>query len=123
MSDEVKRRQAWEEKFNTERVKQTLDAQRERMKQRYDAATVMLCLMEEKTKQVLDQAGVHTVLYVPYLDYARQLFRLSRQRGISGSSAVLAAQVLLEKWAARGMNPDVLATIRTQVFDIAAPTP
>jgi len=123
MSDEVKRQQAWEAKFDTERVKQTLDAQRERMRQRYAAATAVLCMMEDKVKQVLDQAGVHTVLYVPYLDYARQLFKLSRQRGISGNSATLAAQVLLDKWAARGMNPDVLATIRTQVFDIAAPTP
>jgi hypothetical protein len=35
----------------------------------------------------------------------------------------MAAQVLLDKWAARGCDPVVLAKIRTDVFDIAAPKP
>jgi len=123
MSDPVKRILAWEAKFNTERVKQTLDAQLERMRERYCAATVELCAMEHKTKQVLDLSGIHTVLYVPYLDFARQLFRLSRVQTISGNSAAKAAQVLLDKWSARGLDPAVLASIRTQVFDIGTPAP
>ena len=44
-------------------------------------------------------------------------------RGISGESFALVAEVLLEKWAARGLRSDVLAAIRTQVFDASAPTP
>ncbi|MFO7651822.1 MAG: hypothetical protein R6X13_10850, partial [bacterium] len=60
-------------------------------------------------------------LYVPYLNYGRELFRLSRQRGISGNSFALAAQVLLTKWAARSLDPAVLAAIRSQVFNIPAP--
>jgi hypothetical protein len=44
-------------------------------------------------------------------------------RGISGESFALVARVLLEKWAARGLCPAVLAAIRTEVFDAAAPTP
>jgi hypothetical protein len=77
--------------------------------------------MEDKTRQVLNAAGVHSPFYVPYLDFARQLFKLTRKRGITGDSFSLAAQVLLEKWAARGLNPDVLAAIRSQVFDAGAP--
>jgi hypothetical protein len=42
-------------------------------------------------------------------------------RGISGETFALAASVLLSKWAARGLDPDVLAAIRTEVFDIGAP--
>jgi hypothetical protein len=44
---------------------------------------------------------------------------VSRGRGISDNSAIMAAQVLLDKWAARGLNAAVLALIRTQVFDKA----
>ena len=44
-------------------------------------------------------------------------------RGISGETFALAASVLLSKWAARGLDPDVLAAIRTDVFDVAPPTP
>jgi hypothetical protein len=60
---------------------------------------------------------------VSYLSQARQLYKLSRPQGISGESFALVARVLLEKWAARGLCPAVLAAIRTEVFDVAAPTP
>jgi peptidase E len=33
----------------------------------------------------------------------------------------MAAQVLLDKWSARGCDPDVLAAIRTGVFSIGEP--
>jgi len=123
MADIVKRIESWDVKFDTERVKQVLDRKRERMFERYAAAMTALWDIEVKTKQTLDQAGVSTSLYVPYLDFARQLYKLSRVRRISGNSFAEAAQVLLDKWAARGMNPDVLSAIRTQVFDANAPTP
>jgi len=35
----------------------------------------------------------------------------------------MAAKVLLDKWEARGLNPTVLAAIRTEVFDIGEPKP
>jgi len=82
-----------------------------------------LCEMETKARQTLNAAGVHTIVCVPYLSYARQLYKLSREQGISGESFALGSQVLLDKWANRGLNPDVLAKIRTEVFDAVAPTP
>ncbi len=42
--------------------------------------------METKARQTLNAAGVHTIFYVAYLNYARQLDKLSRQHGISGES-------------------------------------
>jgi hypothetical protein len=79
--------------------------------------------METRTRQVLNSAGVQTILYVAYLDYARQLYKLSRQRGISGESFALQAELLLGKWSGRSLDPAVLAAIRTEVFDTPAPTP
>jgi len=38
------------------------------------------------------------------------------------ASAAIEAQLLLEKWASRGLDPKVLATVRTQVFNIGAPS-
>ena len=52
------------------------------------------------------------MLYVPYLNFGRQLYKLSAGRSIAGDSLALEAQVLLNKWAARGLNPDVLAVVR-----------
>jgi hypothetical protein len=123
MSDVTRRLDQWKAKYTPERAKSAMDAVYEKSAERYVAATVELCSMEEQTRQVLNAAGIHSSFYVPYLDFARQLWRLSRKRGISGESFALAAQVLLSKWAARGCDPDVLAAIRTEVFNIGVPTP
>ncbi|MFO7650320.1 MAG: hypothetical protein R6W83_01840 [Cryobacterium sp.] len=122
MSDITKRISAWEAKTDPERVKLTLDKIHTKMTERYRAAMGALCAMEEQVRTVLNTQNVHTIHYVPYLNYGRQMHKMSKQE-ISGNSAQLAAQVLLEKWAARGLDPNVLAAIRTEVFNIVAPTP
>jgi hypothetical protein len=53
--------------------------------------------------------------------FGRQLYKLSRQQNISGESFAMAAQVLLDKWSARGCDPKVLAAVRKDVFNIEAP--
>ena len=123
MTDPNQRLIAWEIKTDTGRMKQTLDALRPDMLKHYEAAVASLCEMEVKTRQTLNAAGVHTIFYVAYINYARQLYKLSRQQGISGESFAMGAQVLLDKWAARGLDSAVLARIRTEVFDALAPTP
>ncbi len=122
MSDALRRVNRWVAKFTPERAKETTEQVYPIMAQRYAAASEALVLMEEKTRQTLDACCVPTCLYVPYLDYARQLFKLSHGRTITGSSCAREAQVLLEKWQARTLDPDVLARIRFDVFDIPGPT-
>ncbi len=123
MSDPVKRTERWMAKYSVERVKDTLNDLRPEMAKRYTAAMADLCAMETDVRQVINACGVSTSQYVPYLNFGRQLYKLSKQRGISGESFAMAAQVLLEKWAARGCDPDVLAKIRTGVFNTPPPTP
>ncbi|MEO0049649.1 MAG: hypothetical protein ABIK23_00570 [candidate division WOR-3 bacterium] len=121
MADPRKRSLAYRVKATPERTKEILDARLEEMRARYDAVMEEIYAMETEVKAVLNDKGVSTSLYVPYLNFGRQLWKLSREQGISGESLALAAKVLLDKWAARGLNPDILATIRSQVFNIAEP--
>ena len=123
MTDPNQRLMNWQIKTNTGKVKAILDDLRPSMLKHYEAAVASLCEMETKARQTLNAAGVHTIMYVPYLNYARQLYKLSRQQGISGESFALGAQVLLDKWSARGLDSAVLARIRTEVFDAVAPAP
>jgi len=123
MSDPNQRLIAWEIKTDTGRVKQVLDDLRPDVLKRYEAAVAGLCEMETKARQTLNAAEAHTITYVPCLSYARQLYKLSRQQGISGESFAMVAKVLLDKWASRGLDSAVLARIRTEVFDTSAPTP
>jgi hypothetical protein len=123
MTDPNQRVMNWQVKTDTGKVKAILDDLRPNMLKHYEAAVVSLCEMETKARQTLNAAGVHTILYVAYLNYARQIYKLSRQQSISGESFALSAQVLLDKWSARGLDSSVLARIRTEVFDASAPTP
>ncbi len=123
MDDAVRRTAKWKAKYNTERVKGSLDDMQEQMAARYKAAVIDLVKMERKVKEVLNLSGVSTIFYVPYLNFGRQLYKLSRQQKISGESFAMAAKVLLDKWHARGCDPEVLARIRTGVFSAVEPKP
>ncbi len=123
MSDVTRRIERWQKKYSPAQTKATLDLLEDTMRQRYEAATVAMAAMEMKTKEVLNTHGVHTTNYVPYLRYARQLWKLTRQQFITGESFKLASEVLLQKWAARGQDPVVLAAIRKDVFSADPPTP
>jgi len=123
MSDVTRRISRWKAKFSPDIAAQTTARIYADMTERYQASMVALCTMETETKQVLSASGIDTMYIVFYLDYARQLFRLSHGRSISGPTLAKEAQVLLEKWQSRGLRPDVLAAIRTDVFNVPAPEP
>jgi hypothetical protein len=123
MSDVTRRIERWQKKYSPAQAKTTLDLLQEGMRQRYEAATVEMAAMEIDVKIVLNAHGVHTTNCVPCLSYARQLWKLGRQQHITGESFAMASEVLLQKWAGRGQDPDVLAAIRTQVFNSPPPAP
>ncbi|MGQ9708203.1 MAG: hypothetical protein ACUVUR_04945 [bacterium] len=120
MADVIKMVSRYLAKFNPELTKITLDALYEQMAHNYARAMADLALFEHKTRQVLNLAGIHTALYVPYLDFARELYRL-RKKDFTGNSLNLAINVLLEKWRHRGLNPAVLTQIAEDVFEIKTP--
>ena len=123
MSDSLRRVSRWQAKCTPERTKATLDSIRADMTARYEAATALLSAMETEVKQTLNAKGVNTINYVPYLSFARQLFKLSNRKNISGESMAIEAKVLVDKWAARGLNHDVLVAIRFENFSIDEPNP
>ena len=120
MADPTKRINAWDVKFNTVRIKDTLDSLRPAMLERVNATFTALVAMETQVKQVLDTEGVPTITYPFYLAYGRELFKLTSKE-ISGTSLQLEALVLLNKWVARGLTQSVLEAIRLQVFNVSAP--
>jgi hypothetical protein len=121
MSDVLRRVSRWKAKYTPELAAQTTARIFGDMTERYEASMVALISMEVQVKQTLDKSGISTMFIVFYLDYARQLFRLSHGRTISGPTLAREAQVLLEKWQARGLDPDVLAAIRFEVFNVPPP--
>ena len=120
MMDPAKRIAKWNVKYNTERIKATLDELRPSMLANVTAVFPMITAMELQVKQVCDGAGVPTIMYPFYLCFGREMWALGR-KDISGESFAQAAAVLIAKWVSRGLSAPVLQAIRTDVFNVAAP--
>ena len=120
MIDPTKRIANWNVKYNTERIKATLDEKRPAMLANVTAVFPMITAMELQVKQVCDGAGVPTIQYPFYLNFGREIWALTRKE-VSGESLAQEAAILIAKWVARGLNQAVLQAVRTDVFNVAAP--
>jgi len=120
MIDPTKRIANWNVKYNTERIKATLDEKRPAMLANVTAVFPLITAMELQVKQVCDGAGVPTIQYPFYLCFGREIWALTRKE-ISGESLALEAATLVAKWVARGLTQSVLQAVRTDVFNVAAP--
>jgi hypothetical protein len=120
MMDPAKRIANWNAKYNTERIKATLDDKRPAMLASVTAVFPMITAMELQVKQVCDGAGVATIQYPFYLNFGREIWALTRKE-VSGESLCKEAKVLVDKWKARGLTEAVLQAIRTDVFNVVAP--
>jgi len=118
--DPARRIAKWNAKFDTERVKATLDVMRPAMLANVTAVFPMITAMELQVKQVCDSAGVPTIAYPFYLNFGREIWALTRKE-VSGESLALEAATLIAKWKARGLTEALLQAIRTDVFNVAAP--
>jgi hypothetical protein len=119
--DPTKRIAKWDTKYDTARIKATLDAMRPSMLAHVQSQFVSIASMETQVKQTLDAAGVSVIQYPFYLSFGRELWHMTHEREMSGESAAQAAAVLISKWVARGLTQAVLESVRTDVFNIGAP--
>jgi len=111
----------WVAKSNTERLEATLDEVQPDMIRNYASITAEMWAIETRVKQVVCQHSVQSILMVSYLNFGRQMFKLQRTRQHDARVLELEAQGLINRWAARGLDPVVLAAIRTEVFNVATP--
>ena len=83
--DPTRRIAKWNAKFNTERIKATLDEMRPTMLQSVTAVFPLITAMELQVKQVCDSAGVSTIQYPFHLNFGRQIWALTRKCPVSRS--------------------------------------
>ena len=122
MADPVRSAARYKARYKGGRAK-TSNELRDEVAKRYEVGMTELTAMEGKVKEVIHAFGISGSQYVPYLNFGRQLYKLSRQERVSDENFAMAAQVLLDKWAARGCDPKILAKIRKDVFDVVEPKP
>ncbi|MFO7676090.1 MAG: hypothetical protein R6X12_07245, partial [bacterium] len=86
---------------------------------RVQASMDGLHAVETEARTVLCTAGVPPMMFVFYLDFARELWKLTNR--VSGDSATGEAAALAAKWLVRGLASEVLRKICYQVFSIRLP--
>jgi len=118
--DPSKRIANWDAGYDTAAMKAKIDKKRADMFSRVQSKFVALSSMETQVKQVCDGSGVPTIQYPFYLCFGREMWSL-QDREVSGESLAQEAAVLIAKWVARGLTQAVLQSIRTDVFNVAAP--
>ena len=83
---------------------------------RFRAAQEKIRPMIQQVRLLLGKVGVPTLQYTPYVSYAMKLQKLC---GVCGGAALLReAQLLTGVWVGRGLSPEVLSRIRSEVFEI-----
>ena len=76
--------------------------------------------VELRVKQVLNGIGVSVKDVANYLCFGRTVW--SQQQKHHGEELAMEVQIQLDKWVARGLVQSVLESIRSNVFDVSAPT-
>jgi hypothetical protein len=109
----------WDKKFNTARIKEILDDERPRMKEKAEVVFTELAAVEDATKAILNSIGISQRDTANYLAYARQVWKLDRT--YEGETLRLAVQTLIDRWVARGLAKSTLEAIREDVFTIGSP--
>ena len=120
-SDVTRRIEYWEMKTEPEDVYRRLQKARESMKRRQAQQQVLLVETETKARQVLNSANVVGMMYLFYLNFAREIY--ARRQRFAGPSLSREIGVLLEKWVLRGLDRSVLERIRDEALSVAPPGP
>ncbi len=118
-SSALKRIEKWQVKTEPERVCELLRALWSGMVKNTELMQELLVEIEVRVRQVLNEAGVVTILYPFYLNFGREVF--ARRLRFAGQSLRIEVDVLLEKWVRRGLDRQVLTRIRDGVFTLTEP--
>ena len=79
-------------------------------------------LVRMQVKQICCGCGVATFMLPAYYCFAFEVDRV-KEMDLGGDEAAIEADMAMSKWLARGLEQRVLEAIRSQVFNIEAPTP
>jgi len=88
--------------------------------ERFSYSAAMLDAVLTQTRQVLCRDGVHTINFLAYHAFARELYKLTR-----GETAIETQQLEMmwrvDKWVMRGLQREVLLDIAIDVFNLPPP--
>jgi len=110
-----------EANYDPDSIRQSLEKQRDGILEQQAVKQAELEKVENQTKLIISEEGVTSALFVSYLNFARQIWKI--QNTFSSETLKIEADIILYKWTRRGLNEDILKRIRNEIFTLEAPTP
>ena len=107
--------------FDPDSIRQSLTKQRDSILEQQAVKQAELEKVENLTKLLISENGVSAALYVSYINFARQIWRISNT--YPSETLKIEADIMLYKWTRRGLDENILKRIRNQIFTLEAPTP
>lgn len=116
--NETYRARKYDSKIDPDVIRSRFLAQKPDMVEQMAAISAELVLIEEKAKQVLETAGVTTMLFPAYLNFARECYRIGKN--FSGRTQINEVYYMYSKWVSRGLTGTILADLASMCgVDIA----
>jgi len=117
----IRRMKKLEANYDPDSIRQSLEKQRDGILEQQAVKQAELEKVENQTKLIISEEGVTSALFVSYLNFARQIWKI--QNTFSSETLKIEADIILYKWTRRGLNEDILKRIRNEIFTLEAPTP
>jgi len=111
----------WTNNFSGDVLSARMGTYKDKMREQLSSIFPQQETLENEVKLILAEAGTSTLLNPGYINFGRQCYKLALK--FSGSQLLNAVDIVFIKWAAFGLDRDVLERIRNTVFVLAAPTP
>ena len=117
----LRRLQKWDVKLAGDVLSERVANLKPMMKEQIQAEFPALVEVENEVKIILGDVGISSSLNPPYLNFARETYRLSKR--LMAKQLLREVDASMAKWIARGFDRDILERIRNTVFTLTAPTP
>ena len=117
----LRRLQKWDIKLAGDVLSEQVANLKPMMKSQIEVEFPALVEVENEVKVILGDVGISSSLNPPYLNFARETYRLSKK--LLGKQLLREVDAMMAKWITRGFDRDILERIRNTVFTLTAPTP
>jgi len=117
----IRRMKKFEANYDPDSIKQSLAKQRDSIIEQQAVKQAQLEKVDNMTKLILGEETAPSALYLSYLNFARQVWKISNT--FSAGTLKVEVDIALYKWTRRGLNEDILKRIRNEIFTLEAPSP
>ncbi len=117
----LRRIEKWDVKLAGDVLSERVANLKPMMKSQVEAEFPALVEVENEVKTILGEVGISSSLNPPYLNFAREAYRLCKR--FNGNQLLKEVNAAMTKWISRGFEQDILERIRNTVFTLTSPQP